>query len=106
MFLASTADKATEGINLELTVAAIAKMAERVNNESENIGARRLATLMEELLFHGKAFIKSKRGSALQAAAAKSQDTQTQQRVVIDEAYVTERFRTLLPSKDLQRYIL
>ncbi len=104
---------ATEGINLELTtaaIAAIAKMAERVNNESENIGARRLATLMEklleELLFHGKAFIKSKRGSALQAAAAKSQDTQTQQRVVIDEAYVTERFRTLLPSKDLQRYIL
>ncbi len=84
---------ATEGIELTLTdegVRRIAEVAWQVNERTENIGARRLHTLMERLLedisYH---------------AADRSGE-----RIRIDAAYVDERLADLVGDDDLSRYIL
>jgi ATP-dependent HslUV protease ATP-binding subunit HslU len=84
---------ATEGIGLEFTDDAIdelANIAERVNQQTENIGARRLYTIMERLL------------DDLSFAAPEQSDTH----VTIDRPYVTERLEEVVKSEDLSHYIL
>ena len=82
---------ATEGIDIEFTVDALARIAEiscAVNENTENIGARRLHTVMERLLDE----------VSFQASEGKS--------AVIDAAYVTEHLADIAQDQDLSRYIL
>ncbi len=83
----------TEGIKLEFTTDAIKRLAEiafAVNEKTENIGARRLHTVMEKLL----------EDVSFDAARHRG-DT-----VVIDSAYVDTRLKDLSQSEDLARYVL
>ncbi|MEW6048233.1 MAG: ATP-dependent protease ATPase subunit HslU [Bacillota bacterium] len=84
---------ATEGVKLEFTddgLDEIARLAELVNEQTENIGARRLQTLMERVLEEISFDAPSYRG----------------QRVVIDAAYVRRRLAGIAEDRDLSRYIL
>jgi ATP-dependent HslUV protease ATP-binding subunit HslU len=84
---------ATEGINLNFTpdaVKEIAALATRVNERTENIGARRLHTIMEKLL----------EDISFQAPDMKEQE------IAINAAYVRERLANLIEDEDLSRYIL
>ena len=81
----------TEGVKLEFTTDAIKRLAEiafAVNEKTENIGARRLHTVMEKLL----------EDVSFDAARHRG-DT-----VVIDSAYVDTRLKDLSQSEDLARY--
>ncbi|MGB7068930.1 MAG: HslU--HslV peptidase ATPase subunit, partial [Pyrinomonadaceae bacterium] len=83
----------TEGVELEFTEDAIdklAEMTEEINKSTENIGARRLHTLLEKLL-EEISFL----GNEL-----------TEKRQRIDAAYVTERLNDLVQNEDLRQYIL
>jgi ATP-dependent HslUV protease ATP-binding subunit HslU len=84
---------ATEGITLEFTADAITRIAAiayEVNERTENIGARRLATVMERLL------------EEVSFDATKLME----KKVVIDGAYVDARLKNLSHDEDLSRYIL
>jgi ATP-dependent HslUV protease ATP-binding subunit HslU len=83
----------TEGISLVFTddgIHRIADYATIVNERTENIGARRLHTVMEKLLdeisFEGPDLV--------------------EKRVVIDEAYVVRMLADIVKNEDLSRYIL
>ena len=83
----------TEGISLAFTkdgLEAIAATAVQVNERTENIGARRLFTIMERLLEQI-----SYEGSEL-----------AEKKVTIDAGYVNERLREIVKDQDLSRYIL
>ena len=84
---------ATEGIRLTFTpdaVKEIAALATRVNERMENIGARRLHTVMEKLL----------EDISFKAPEMKEQE------ITISAAYVKERLDNLIADEDLSRYIL
>jgi ATP-dependent HslUV protease ATP-binding subunit HslU len=84
---------ATEGVTLEFRPDAIKRLAEiawQVNEKTENIGARRLYTVMEKLL----------EDISFDAGRASGQS------VVIDAAYVDNRLKELAQSEDLARYVL
>ena len=88
-----TALLATEGIEIQFTPDAIdeiAALAALVNERTENIGARRLHTVLEKLLEEI-----SFRGPELRG-----------QQVAIDSAYVRSRLQNLAQDQDLSRYIL
>jgi ATP-dependent HslUV protease ATP-binding subunit HslU len=81
----------TEGVTLEFTpegVMAISKIAEDVNRATENIGARRLHTILERLL------------EDVSFAPPKGE------KVVIDAQYVQDKLGELVQDRDLTRYIL
>ncbi|MEQ1910938.1 MAG: ATP-dependent protease ATPase subunit HslU [Vicinamibacterales bacterium] len=83
----------TEGIALTFTddaISTIADFATRVNERTENIGARRLHTVMERLLDEI-----SFEGSDL-----------SEKTVVIDAAYVSRMLAAIVKDEDLSRYIL
>jgi ATP-dependent HslUV protease ATP-binding subunit HslU len=83
----------TEGIELIFTDDAIRKIADfatLVNERTENIGARRLHTVMEKLL---------------DEVSFEGPDLQTKS-VTIDEAYVTRMLADIVKNEDLSRYIL
>ena len=83
----------TEGISLEFTEKAlveIAKIAYEANNTMENIGARRLHTVMEALL------------DEISFDASEMQD----KNITIDEDYVKEKLSGILEDTNLSRYIL
>lgn len=83
----------TEGVEIEFTddgVQEIARLAQRVNDQTENIGARRLHTLMERLF----------------EEVSYRADEYKGQRFEIDRAYVRERLGSLVDDRDLSRYIL
>lgn len=83
----------TEGIELKFGADAIKRLAEiaySVNNKTENIGARRLHTVMERLL-EDVSFDAPKLGG---------------QTIEIDASYVDERLKDLSQSEDLARYVL
>jgi ATP-dependent HslUV protease ATP-binding subunit HslU len=71
-------------------VSEIARMAEEVNNKTENIGARRLHTLMECLL------------EDILFDAPDLQET----RIVVDRKYVEDKLKDIKDDEDLSRYIL
>ncbi len=84
---------ATEGVEIVFTDDAIARLAEdafKVNERTENIGARRLHTLMEKLL------------EQVSFSAPDNPGT----KVIIDAAYVDEHLSDLVQNEDLSRYIL
>jgi ATP-dependent HslUV protease ATP-binding subunit HslU len=84
---------ATEGVTLQLTpdaVRRIAQIAFEVNERTENIGARRLATVMERLL-EELSFEAPDRGGST---------------VTLDAAAVDKKLATLASNEDLSRYIL
>jgi ATP-dependent HslUV protease ATP-binding subunit HslU len=88
-----TALLATENVALEFTpdgVAAIAAIATEVNATVENIGARRLQTIMERVLDEISFNATDKGGEKL----------------VIDDAYVRTRVEGLAKDQDLSRFIL
>src|ERR671914_511895 len=89
-----TALMATEGVGLKFTESGIARIAEvawQVNQRTENIGARRLHTVMERLL------------EQLSFAAGSGEEIDT---VAIDAAYVDTYLGELIKDEDLTRYIL
>ena len=84
---------ATEGIKLSFTddaVAEIAEVAAQVNEKTENIGARRLYTIMETLLDD----------ISFEAPDMKEKD------IAIDAKYVDEKLDEIVEDEDLSRYIL
>ena len=84
---------ATEGLTLRFSedaIDALADLAADINDRVENIGARRLQTVLEKLL-EEISFTASDRGG---------------QEVVVDAAYVRERVAPLAARGDLSRFIL
>lgn len=84
---------ATEGVTIEFTpegITRLAQIAHDVNERTENIGARRLATVMEHLLDE----------VSFDAARLEGQT------VTVDATYVDARLGELSRNEDLSRYIL
>jgi ATP-dependent HslUV protease ATP-binding subunit HslU len=84
---------ATEGVNIEFDKSGVRRIAEiafHVNETTENIGARRLHTVMERLLEH---------------VSYESSD-HTGDTLLIDAAYVDRYLKDLAQNQDLSRYIL
>lgn len=84
---------ATEGVQLEFTadgIAELAAVAARVNAETEDIGARRLHTVMEKLL------------EDLSFLGPEIAPT----RIAINRAYVQEKLAGILAQRDVSRFIL
>ncbi|MEH6453720.1 MAG: ATP-dependent protease ATPase subunit HslU [Psychromonas sp.] len=84
---------ATEGVSIEFTkdgIDKIAKSAWHVNETTENIGARRLHTLMERIM---------------DELSYEASDRQGQS-ITIDEQYVANALDDLVEDEDLSRYIL
>jgi len=83
----------TEGVNLEFTedaIRTIAEIAEEVNERTENIGARRLHTILERIM----------EDFSFEAPDLKGQT------IVIDENIVKEKLKDITQDEDLTRYIL
>ena len=86
----------TEGLNIIFSKPAVHRIAEiawQVNEQTENIGARRLHTVMERLL-------EKLSFDATDIAAKEAGD------ITIDETYVTEHLQNLANDSDLSRFIL
>ena len=122
----------TEGLKLEFTKEAIAEMAQfafKVNETTENIGARRLHTILERVLdeisFQAPDLFKSPRtevteeGIVAQVAASAGHEpasplpvierqtsTGTEKVIVVDPEYVRQQVASIVKSQDLSRYIL
>ena len=83
----------TEGVKLNITedaVAAIARFATSVNEQTENIGARRLHTILEKVLDE----------LSFEAPDLKKKN------VKVDAAYVSKQLSDIVKNQDLSRYIL
>jgi len=83
----------TEGLDLIFepeAVVEIAQIAEGVNTRTENIGARRLYTVMEKLL----------EDISFEASEMK------EKQILINKEYVTDKLREVVKDEDLSRYIL
>jgi heat shock protein HslVU, ATPase subunit HslU len=83
----------TEGVDLEFTndaIEEIASIAEEINNRTENIGARRLYTIMEKLL---------------EDISFNAPDL-AGQRIIIDSKFVRAKLSNLVKDVELSRYIL
>jgi ATP-dependent HslUV protease ATP-binding subunit HslU len=134
----STALLETEGLKLEFTKEAIFEMAQfafRVNETTENIGARRLHTILERVLdeisFQAPDLFKSPRteiteegvvgevhvsaplGSGPQVPSPplpvierKKDDGTTEKVIVVDPEYVRQQVASIVKDQDLSRYIL
>jgi ATP-dependent HslUV protease ATP-binding subunit HslU len=134
----STALLETEGLKLEFTPEALAEMAQfafRVNETTENIGARRLHTIMERVLdeisFQAPDLFKSPRSEATEegvvahvAASAsltgepqkplpplpvierRKEDGTIEKVIVVDPEYVRQQVASIVKDQDLSRYIL
>jgi ATP-dependent HslUV protease ATP-binding subunit HslU len=84
---------ATEGVDVEFTgegIRAIARIAAEVNGQVENIGARRLSTVLEKLLEDVSFEAEERRG----------------ERVVVDAAYVEAQLADIARDTDLSKYVL
>jgi ATP-dependent HslUV protease ATP-binding subunit HslU len=83
----------TEGVELEFasdSIEEMADMAVRVNDKTENIGARRLHTIIEKVL---------------EEMSFQAPDLEAS-RLTIDRAYVQERLSDIVADSDVSRYIL
>jgi ATP-dependent HslUV protease ATP-binding subunit HslU len=84
---------ATEGVTIDFTpegIRAVAKIAAEVNSAVENIGARRLQTVMEKLLEEVSFDAEDRKGSSL----------------TIDAAYVDSQLASIARNTDLSRFVL
>jgi ATP-dependent HslUV protease ATP-binding subunit HslU len=126
----STALLETEGLKLEFTPEALAEMAQfafRVNETTENIGARRLHTIMERVLdeisFQAPDLFKSPRSEATEEGVVakvtaaesapplpvierKKEDGSAEKVIVVDPEYVKQQVASIVKDQDLSRYIL
>ena len=134
----STALLETEGLKLEFTPEALAEMAEfafRVNEQTENIGARRLHTIMERVLdeisFQAPDLMKAPRSEASQEGVVgevavsaplgvpsetasaplpvierRKEDGTVEKVIVVDPEYVRQQVAGIVKNQDLSRYIL
>jgi ATP-dependent HslUV protease ATP-binding subunit HslU len=134
----STALLETEGLKLEFTPEALAEMAQfafRVNETTENIGARRLHTIMERVLdeisFQAPDLFKSPRAEATQEGVIaevgvsasltgepqkdapplpvierRKDDGTVEKVIVVDPEYVRQQVASIVKDQDLSRYIL
>ena len=85
---------ATEGVTLEFVPEGVRRLAEvawSVNERTENIGARRLYTVMERLL---------------EDVSFTAGNSTVEQTILIDAAYVDGRLSDLAKNEDLSRYVL
>ena len=83
----------TEGVTVSFTedgIAAVAKIAAEVNGQIENIGARRLQTVMEKLLEEVSFDAEDRQGQSL----------------VVDAAYVDRQLASIARDTDLSKYVL
>ena len=83
----------TEGIKVIFTIEAIERIAQiafQVNRDTDNIGARRLHTILEKLL---------------EDLLFEASDIQMGE-ITITEAYVDEKLASIAENEDLSRYIL
>ena len=83
----------TEGVDISFTddgIRALARIAAEVNSQIENIGARRLQTVMEKLLEDVSFGAEERRGES----------------VVIDAAYVDRQLAEVARNSDLSKYVL
>ncbi|WEK44186.1 MAG: ATP-dependent protease ATPase subunit HslU [Candidatus Sphingomonas colombiensis] len=83
----------TEGVTIDFTadgVRAVARIAAEVNSEIENIGARRLQTVMEKLLEEVSFDAEDRAGATL----------------TIDAAYVEKQLASIARNTDLSRFVL
>ena len=83
----------TEGVNIDFVESGIQRIAEaawRVNERTENIGARRLHTVLERLMEDISFDASEKSGESF----------------VIDEDYVNSHLESLVENEDLSRFIL
>ena len=83
----------TEGVHLEFTddaIEEIARISEEINNKTENIGARRLHTVMEKLL---------------EDISFNAPDMSGQS-IIIDRRFVTAKLEGIVKDEELSRYIL
>ena len=83
----------TEGMEVSFgddAIDELARIADRVNQQTENIGARRLYTILERLL------------DDLSFRASELDES----KITIDREYVTERLEGIVSSEDITRYIL
>jgi ATP-dependent HslUV protease ATP-binding subunit HslU len=88
-----TALLATDGVELDFTddgIEELARCATVINSQTENIGARRLHTILERVLEN----------------ISFDAPDEVSGRVAIDRAYVSERLQELLQNQDLSRFIL
>ena len=84
---------ATEGVQIDFTadgIRAVARIAAEVNGQIENIGARRLQTVMEKLLEEVSFDAENRSGQTL----------------VIDAAYVEKQLASIARNTDLSRFVL
>ncbi len=84
---------ATEGVKVVFTpdaVDEIAEMAEKVNQDAENIGARRLHTILEKVM----------EDISFDAPEVKVKE------IVVDKAYVQKQLQEIIKDQDLRRFIL
>jgi ATP-dependent HslUV protease ATP-binding subunit HslU len=133
----STALLETEGLKLEFTKEAIAEMAQfafRVNETTENIGARRLHTILERVLdeisFQAPDLFKSPRAEITEEGVVgevhvsapltsgpqvpspplpvieRQTVTGTEKVIVVDPEYVRQQVASIVKDQDLSRYIL
>jgi ATP-dependent HslUV protease ATP-binding subunit HslU len=133
----STALLETEGLKLEFTKEAIAEMAQfafRVNETTENIGARRLHTILERVLdeisFQAPDLFKSPRAEITEEGVVgevhvsapltsepqvpspplpvieRQTATGVEKVIVVDPEYVRQQVASIVKDQDLSRYIL
>ncbi len=84
---------ATEGLNIEFTSCGIDKIAQiafQVNEKTENIGSRRLHTILERLMEEISFNANERNGQSIK----------------IDEMYVINHLNELIPNEDLSRFII
>jgi ATP-dependent HslUV protease ATP-binding subunit HslU len=84
---------ATEGVTIDFTddgIAALARIAAEVNESLENIGARRLQTVMEKLLEEVSFTAEDRNGETL----------------LVDKAFVESQLASIARNADLSRYVL
>ena len=96
---------ATEGVTLEFAADGIKRLAEiafQVNEKTENIGARRLYTVMEKLLEE----ISFDAGALHAGDSASRAGERSGEKLVIDGSYVDAKLGELAKNEDLSRYVL
>ncbi len=116
----------TEGLGLEFTPDALEEMARfafEVNETTENIGARRLHTIMERVLdeisFNAPDLVKTagsaggdesaplaEKDSKLPALVKRSNGSGPEYTLSVDRAYVQQQVAAIVQNQDLSRYIL
>jgi ATP-dependent HslUV protease ATP-binding subunit HslU len=106
----------TEGLKLEFAPEALEEMARfafQVNESTENIGARRLHTILEKVLeeisFEAPDMVKAAGGVVSEKVpmiTERQTEQGTERVLIVDQAYVEKQVASIVKNQDLSRYIL